>query len=133
MFYYSLRKSRVSDEWPRTRATSTSSKNDIDPLDSQTPTRCDQEVTRKNERHQRAFVAAHRGTFARRQALRCSECDQDLGWRQDEGGRDHEGGEVLVAMVTHEGPERCVTKALELLEGSPSLTAPPLVMPILKD
>lgn len=54
--------------------------------------RCDQEVTRKNERHQRAFVAAHRGTFARRQALRCSECDQDLGWRQDEGGRDHEGG-----------------------------------------
>ena len=46
-------------------------------------------------------------------------------------GRDDEGGEVLVAMVTHEGPERCVTKALELLEGSPSLTAPPLVMPIL--
>ncbi len=48
-------------------------------------------------------------------------------------GRDHEGGEVLVAMVTHEGPERCVTKALDLLRGSPSLTAPPLVMPILKD
>ncbi|MEX0342156.1 MAG: homoserine dehydrogenase [Erythrobacter sp.] len=48
-------------------------------------------------------------------------------------GRDHEGGEVLVAMVTHEGPERCVTRALELLDGSPSLTAPPLVMPILKD
>ena len=48
-------------------------------------------------------------------------------------GRDHEGGEVLVAMVTHEGPERCVTKALDLLDGSPSLTAPPLVMPILKD
>jgi homoserine dehydrogenase len=48
-------------------------------------------------------------------------------------GRDHDGGEVLVAMVTHEGPERCVTKALDLLEGSPSLTAPPLVMPILKE
>ena len=48
-------------------------------------------------------------------------------------GRDHEGGEVLVAMVTHEGPERCVAKALDLLDGSPSLTAPPLVMPILKD
>lgn len=48
-------------------------------------------------------------------------------------GRDHDGGEVLVAMVTHDGPERCVTKALELLDGSPSLTAPPLVMPILKD
>ena len=48
-------------------------------------------------------------------------------------GRDHEGGEVLVAMVTHEGPERCVNMALKLLEGSPSLVAPPLVMPILKD
>ncbi len=48
-------------------------------------------------------------------------------------GRDHEGGEVLVAMVTHEGPERCVNMALQLLEGSPSLVAPPLVMPILKD
>ena len=41
-------------------------------------------------------------------------------------------GDVLVAMVTHEGPERCVETALRLLEGSPSLTAPPLVMPILE-
>ena len=48
-------------------------------------------------------------------------------------GRDHDGGEVQVAMVTHEGPERCVSRALELLDGSPSLTAAPLVMPILKD
>ena len=46
-------------------------------------------------------------------------------------GRSREGGEVLVAMVTHEGPERCVTRALELLEGSDSLTDPPLVLPIL--
>jgi len=43
------------------------------------------------------------------------------------------GGDVLVAMVTHEGPERCVTRALELLEGSASLTAAPLVLPILRD
>ncbi len=43
-----------------------------------------------------------------------------------------EAGDVLVAMVTHEGPERCVDTALRLLEGSPSLTAPPLVMPILE-
>lgn len=48
-------------------------------------------------------------------------------------GRADEEGEVLVAMVTHEGPERCVTRALELLEGSPSLTAAPLVLPILRD
>ena len=48
-------------------------------------------------------------------------------------GRSAEGGEVQVAMVTHEGPERCVSKALALLGDSPNLTAPPLVMPILSD
>jgi len=46
-------------------------------------------------------------------------------------GRNEEGGEVLVAMVTHEGPESAVAEALRLLEGSASLTAPPLVMHIL--
>ena len=47
-------------------------------------------------------------------------------------GRANDQGEVLVAMVTHDGPERCVDAALRLLEGSASLTAPPLVMPILE-
>lgn len=46
-------------------------------------------------------------------------------------GRPEEGGEVLVVMVTHEGPESAVTRALELLEGSPSLTDAPLVMRLL--
>jgi homoserine dehydrogenase len=46
-------------------------------------------------------------------------------------GRHEEGGEVLVAMVTHEGPESAVARALALLEGSESLTEPPLVMPLL--
>ena len=46
-------------------------------------------------------------------------------------GRSQSGGEVMVAMVTHEGPERCVAKALALLEGSDSLTGEPLVLPIL--
>jgi homoserine dehydrogenase len=46
-------------------------------------------------------------------------------------GRPEEGGEVLVAIVTHEGPERAVAEALRLLEGSASLTEPPLVMPLL--
>lgn len=46
-------------------------------------------------------------------------------------GRGNANGEVLVAMVTHEGPERSVAKALELLDGSDSLTAAPLVLPIL--
>ncbi|MEE4201102.1 homoserine dehydrogenase [Erythrobacter sp.] len=46
-------------------------------------------------------------------------------------GRMHDGGEVLVAMVTHEGPEAHIARALELLEGSDSLTGDPLVLPIL--
>jgi homoserine dehydrogenase len=48
-------------------------------------------------------------------------------------GRAEEGGEVLVAMVTHEGPEAAVTEALRLLDGSASLAAAPLVMQILGD
>ncbi|NQX93803.1 MAG: homoserine dehydrogenase [Erythrobacter sp.] len=50
--------------------------------------------------------------------------------QQGRGGVDDE---VLVAMVTHEGPERGIAKALELLDGSDSLTAPPLVLPILSN
>jgi homoserine dehydrogenase len=46
-------------------------------------------------------------------------------------GRAEGGGEVLVAMVTHEGPESAVTEALRLLDGSASLAAPPLVMQLL--
>jgi len=46
-------------------------------------------------------------------------------------GRPEEGGEVLLAIVTHEGPEASVSKALALLKDSPSLTAPPLVMHLL--
>ncbi|MEO0907005.1 MAG: homoserine dehydrogenase [Pseudomonadota bacterium] len=46
-------------------------------------------------------------------------------------GRERSGGEVLVAMVTHEGPEANIAKALALLEGSDSLTGQPLVLPIL--
>ena len=48
-------------------------------------------------------------------------------------GRADAGGEVLLAIVTHEGPESAVSEALRLLEGSDSLTAPPLVMHILGD
>lgn len=46
-------------------------------------------------------------------------------------GRTKGGAEVLVAMVTHEAPEGNVAKALELLDGSDSLTGAPLVLPIL--
>ncbi|TCJ41233.1 homoserine dehydrogenase [Parafrankia sp. BMG5.11] len=47
-------------------------------------------------------------------------------------GQPNAEGDVLVAMVTHEGPEQCVTRALELLSGAASLTAPPLVLPLLE-
>ncbi|WP_375381924.1 homoserine dehydrogenase [uncultured Sphingomonas sp.] len=40
-------------------------------------------------------------------------------------------GHVLVAIVTHEGPERCVAAALERLRGSPSLAGQPLWMHLL--
>lgn len=40
-------------------------------------------------------------------------------------------GSALVAIVTHEGPERCVAAALERLRGSPSLAGEPLWMHIL--
>jgi homoserine dehydrogenase len=46
-------------------------------------------------------------------------------------GQPEEGGEVIVTIVTHEGPERCVSEALALLHDSPSLTEPPLVMHLL--
>lgn len=50
-------------------------------------------------------------------------------------GRVEINGEerVLVALVTHHGPESGITRALELLEGSPSLAEPPLVMHILEE
>lgn len=48
-------------------------------------------------------------------------------------GRAIDGGEVLVAMVTHTGAERCITEALALLQGSANLLAEPLVMPILEE
>ncbi|MFM9829312.1 MAG: homoserine dehydrogenase [Sphingomonas sp.] len=40
-------------------------------------------------------------------------------------------GSVLVAIVTHDSPERAVTQAIEALSGSASLTGVPLWMPLL--
>ena len=42
-------------------------------------------------------------------------------------------GSVLVAIVTHEGPERCVAHALDKLRDSPSLLGQPMWMHILGD
>lgn len=46
-------------------------------------------------------------------------------------GRAEEGGEVIIAVVTHEGPEAAVTEALRILDGSDGLAAPPLAMQII--
>ena len=46
-------------------------------------------------------------------------------------GRHEEGGDVMVSIVTHDGPEANVDRALELLDGSPSLIEPPLVLQLL--
>lgn len=46
-------------------------------------------------------------------------------------GEVAEGGEVLVAMVVHEGPAENVCRAVELLDSSPNLTGPTLVMQII--
>lgn len=40
-------------------------------------------------------------------------------------------GTVLIVIVTHEGPERCVAQALDKLRGSPSLAGDPMWMHIL--
>ncbi|MBC2664683.1 homoserine dehydrogenase [Novosphingobium flavum] len=48
-------------------------------------------------------------------------------------GRSEAEGEVMVSMVTHEGPESAVSEALRLLDGAPSLARPPLVLHILGD
>ncbi|MCB2059274.1 MAG: homoserine dehydrogenase [Novosphingobium sp.] len=48
-------------------------------------------------------------------------------------GEEEHGDNVMVALVTHEGPESAVAEALRLLEGSPSLAGQPLVMHILEE
>ncbi len=44
-----------------------------------------------------------------------------------------ESGEVIIAMLTHEGPEAAVSKAIDLLADSKSLSGDPLVMQIVGD
>ncbi|AIT80168.1 homoserine dehydrogenase [Novosphingobium pentaromativorans] len=42
-----------------------------------------------------------------------------------------DAGEVIIAVVTHEGPESAVTEAMRILDGSDNLAAQPLVMQII--
>ncbi|TCM18733.1 homoserine dehydrogenase [Novosphingobium sp. PhB165] len=47
-------------------------------------------------------------------------------------GHAGQEGEVILAIVTHEGPESAVSEAMRVLEGSDSLAAAPLVMQIIE-
>ena len=47
------------------------------------------------------------------------------------GDAEDGAGQVMVAMVTHEGPESAVAEAVRLLEGSDALSEAPLVLNIL--
>ncbi|MFC3213553.1 homoserine dehydrogenase [Novosphingobium panipatense] len=46
-------------------------------------------------------------------------------------GDPDQDGEVILAVVTHPGPESAVTEAMRILDGSESLAAQPLVMQII--
>jgi len=48
-------------------------------------------------------------------------------------GTAEDSGDVLIAMVTHTGPERTVVDALDRLDGSQSVTGKPMLMHILDD
>ena len=62
----------------------------------------------------------------------CSEGGkQDTAENSGGGGNAAGSSGYTIAMVTHEAPEQAVAHALELLEGSPSVTEPPLVMHLL--
>ena len=82
---------------------------------------------RRNRAYIRFTVADRPGVLAEiTAALRDAEVSIESLIQHGKPGE--EGEPVLVAMVTHEGPEGAVAKALDLLAGSPALTEAPLVM-----
>ena len=68
-------------------------------------------------------------TAAMRDAGVSIESLMQQGQPESEGTSDL--GPVLVAMVTHDGPERAVAQALDLLAGSSARAEEPLVMRLL--
>jgi homoserine dehydrogenase len=84
---------------------------------------------RRNRAYLRFMVADRPGVLAEiTAAMRDAGVSiESLIQQGQEDGEDP----VLVAMVTHDGPEGAVAKALALLEGSPSLAEEPLVMRLL--
>lgn len=86
---------------------------------------------RRSRAYVRFLVADKTGVLAEiTAAMRDAGVSIESFIQRGDAGAD---GQVMVAMVTHEGPESAVGEALRLLEGSPSLTERPLVMHILGD
>ena len=85
---------------------------------------------RRNRAYIRMMVADRPGVLAEITAA-MRDAGVSIESFMQQGQREEDGEPVLVAMVTHEGPEAGVAKALALLEGSESLAEEPLVMRLL--
>ena len=85
---------------------------------------------RRNRAYLRLMVADRPGVLAEITAA-MRDAGVSIESLIQQGRQDESDDPVLVAMVTHEGPEGSVTEALRLLDGSPSLTEAPLVMRLL--
>ncbi|MWV28730.1 homoserine dehydrogenase [Aurantiacibacter rhizosphaerae] len=97
----------------------------VDTLQSSTPA---DPGDRRNRAYVRFTVADRPGVLAEITAA-MRDAGVSIESMIQHGQPDDSGDEpVLVAIVTHEGPESGVAKALELLEGSASLVEEPLVM-----
>jgi homoserine dehydrogenase len=66
-------------------------------------------------------------------AMRCGRLDRKPDPEGHARRRSGDADNVLVHMVTHDGPESAITQALALLDGSPCLVQPPVVLPILDE
>jgi len=85
---------------------------------------------RRNRAYLRFLVADRPGVLAEiTAAMRDAGVSIESMIQQGHPGDDDDP--VLVAMVTHDGPEGAVDQALEMLGGSPSLADDPLVMRLL--
>ena len=84
---------------------------------------------RRGRTYIRFLVADRPGVLARiAAAMRDADVSIESLSQPGSGAADSASGQVLVAMVTHDAPERAIAHALRLLEDAPDITEPPLVM-----
>ena len=86
--------------------------------------------SRRNRAYLRFIVADRPGVLAEITAA-MRDANVSIESLVQLGQPENDGDPVAVAMVTHEGPEAGVTKALAVLDGSPSLLEAPLVLRVL--